>query len=852
VAKARTFTKAEQALPYDPRHVESKWQKYWDENQTFRVEMDKTKAKLYVLDMFPYPSGEGLHVGHPEGYTATDIFCRYKRMRGFNVLHPMGWDAFGLPAERYAVRTGVHPAITTKNNIDTFRGQIKRLGFSYDWSREISTTDPDYVRWTQWIFLQLYKNGLAYLAEVAVNWCPAQGTVLANEEVRDGKYIETGDPVERRLMKQWMLKITAYADRLLEDLDGLDWPEGVKAMQRHWIGRSEGADVRFSISGTGADFTVYTTRPDTLFGATYVVFSPQHPLVDKFTTPEQAAAVRVYVDRSKNLSEQERAKPDEKTGVFTGAFAINPVNGRPIPIWIADYVLMSYGTGAVMAVPAHDSRDHEFARVFNLPIIQVVEAPAGVEVQKAAYEDNGKIINSGFLDGLDGDAARAKMISWLQERGIGVGKVQYRLRDWLFSRQRYWGEPFPLVHLADGRIVPLPEDSLPLLPPGLEDYKPTDDGQPPLARAPEWVKTIDPASGMPALRETNTMPQWAGSCWYYLRFCDPKNEKFLVDPEVENYWMPVDLYVGGAEHAVLHLLYARFWHKVLYDIGVVSTKEPFQKLFNQGMILAFSYRNKAGKYYRPDEVSERGGDWFAGDVRVSQQIEKMSKSRYNVVNPDDVIDEFGADSVRLYEMFMGPLDVAKPWQMSGVSGVSRFLHRAWRIVADDDDALSSRIVDVEPTGELSRLQHKTVRAVGEEIEGLRFNTSIARLMEMVNELTPLAERPRQLVETFVLLLAPFAPHLAEELWSLLGHERSLAHAPWPRFDPALAHDEQKEYAVQVNGKTRVKILADAGLAGEALVEVAKSDPRVAQLLAGKSAVKAIPVAGRLVNFVMID
>ena len=773
-------------------------------------------------------------------------------MRGFNVLHPMGWDAYGLPAERYAVRTGVHPSITTKTNIDTFRGQIKRLGFSYDWSRELATTDPGYIRWTQWIFLKLFERGLAYQAEVAVNWCPAQGTVLANEEVKDGKYVDTGEPVERRLMRQWMLKITAYADRLLADLDELDWPDGIKAMQRNWIGRSEGAEVNFVLADSGEILTVYTTRPDTLWGATFIVLSPEHPLVAKVTTSAQRGAVEAYLDRTKTLSEVEKAEERSKTGVFTGAFAINPANGLRIPMWIADYVLMGYGARAIMAVPGHDSRDHEFACAYGLPIIEVVKAPGDFDIQKRSWEGDGPLVDSGALNGLNVADAKTAAIVWLEEQGLGQGRVQYRLRDWLFSRQRYWGEPFPILHRADGTIVPLPEDSLPLLAPELDDYKPTDEGKPPLARAEDWVHTTDQSTGLPALRETNTMPQWAGSCWYYLRFADPKNDHALIDTAKEKYWLPVDLYIGGAEHAVLHLLYARFWHKVLFDLGVVSTKEPFEKLFNQGMILAFSYRDRAGKYYRPDEVVKRDDQWFAGQTAVTKQIEKMSKSRFNVVNPDEVIDAFGADSMRLYEMFMGPLDVAKPWQMAGVAGVSRFLNRAWRIVVNDEDGLSDQIVDVEPTPEILRLQHKTIRSVTEELEALRFNTAIAKLMEMSNAVLSLERKPRVVVETFVLLLAPFAPHLAEELWNVLGHKESLAYAPWPDFDPMLAEDERREYVVQVNGRLRHKMVADAGLSAASLLETVKADPRVTELLRGKQIVKEFAVPGRLVNFVVSD
>jgi leucyl-tRNA synthetase len=840
----------ETEMAYDPKRIEPKWQRYWQENATFRTNEDRSKPKFYVLDMFPYPSGEGLHVGHPEGYTATDIIARYKRMRGFNVLHPMGWDAYGLPAERYAVRTGVHPTITTTKNIANFKSQVQRLGFSYDWSRELSTTDPDFVRWTQWIFLKLYERGLAYQAEVPVNWCPAQGTVLANEEVKDGKYVETGEPVERRLMRQWMLKITAYADRLLEDLDELDWPEGIKTMQRNWIGRSEGAEITFVIDGSRELLSVYTTRPETIWGATFIVLSPEHPLASIITTPAQRSAVDAYLARAASLSDVEKLQERAKTGAFTGAYTINPATGAPIPVWIADYVLMGYGSGAIMAVPAHDDRDHAFARAFGLPIVGIIDAPNGVDIQKDAWEGDGRLVNSGAWTGLEAPAAKTAAVAWLEEHGIGKGRMQYRLRDWLFSRQRYWGEPFPILHRSDGAIVPLPEDALPLLAPELNDYKPTEAGDPPLARAKDWVRTSDPATGLAALRETNTMPQWAGSCWYYLRFADPDNRTAPIDPEREKYWLPVDLYVGGAEHAVLHLLYARFWHKVLYDIGVVSTKEPFQKLFNQGMILAFSYRDSSGKYYRPDEVIKRDGQWFAGDKPVSQQVEKMSKSKFNVVNPDEVIDIYGADSMRLYEMFIGPLDVAKPWQMSGVAGVSRFLHRVWRIVADDRDGLNEQVCEIEPPAEVTHLMHKTIRSVGEDIEAMRFNTAISKLMEMSNALTALDRTPRSVVEVFVLLLAPFAPHICEELWGLLGHETSLAYESWPIFDSALADDERREYAVQINGKLRHKVLAASGLSATDLVLMVRADPRVASLLDGKQIVKEVVVPNRLINFVV--
>jgi len=830
-------------MPYDPQIIEPKWQRVWAADATFQVAIDRTRPKFYVLDMFPYPSGAGLHVGHPEGYTATDILCRYKRMQGFNVLHPMGWDSYGLPAERYAMRTGIDPALVTQRNIATFRRQVQRLGFSYDWGRELSTTDPEYVRWTQWIFLKLFERGLAYQAEVPVNWCPAQQTVLANEEVKDGKYVETGDPVVRRPMRQWMLRITAYADRLLADLDGLDWPEGIKAMQRHWIGRSEGAEIVFPVEHTASALTAFTTRPDTLFGASFCVVSPEHKLLDALVSDERRSIVDDYVRRAASSNGERR-----KAGVFTGRHAVNPANGARLPIWVADYVLAEYGSGAIMAVPAHDQRDHEFALACGLPIIEVVSG--GADVQAAAYEGDGRLVNSSFLDGLDVATAKRTMIDWLEARGAGTRKVSYRLRDWLFSRQRYWGEPIPVLHLADSTVVPVPEDCLPVLPPALDDIRPTESGEPPLARAEAWVNTTVPGTDIPARRETNTMPQWAGSCWYYLRFLDPHNSRALVDPDVERYWMPVDLYVGGAEHAVLHLLYARFWHKVLYDIGVVSTTEPFHKLFNQGMILAHSYRDESGRFYEPSEVVERDGGYYAGAVALDRQVEKMSKSRFNVVNPDEVVAGYGADAMRLYEMFMGPLDAAKPWQMTGVSGVRRFLDRAWRIVCDDADRLHPAVQEIAAPAELLHLAHLTVRSVTEDIEALRFNTAIARLMEMANALLAAGLRPRATVETFVLLLSPFAPHLAEELWSRLGHAQSLAFHPWPGFDPALAERPVREYAVQVNGKVRHRFVDKADLDGDALVAAAKAHAPVVALLAGRTVRKEIAVRGRLVNFVL--
>ena len=841
-------------MAYDPHSLEAKWQAHWEANETFKARLDQSKPKYYALDMFPYPSGAGLHVGHPSGYTATDVISRYKRMRGFNVLHPMGWDAYGLPAERYAMRTGVHPEVTTRKNIETFRNQIKRLGFSYDWSREVSTTDPAYVRWTQWIFLKLYERGLAYEAELPVNWCPAQGTVLANEEVKDGKYVETGDPVEKRVMRQWMLRITRYADRLLEDLEDLDWPTGIKSMQRNWIGRSEGAKLSFRIEGKDLSFEVFTTRPDTLFGVTYCALAPEHAAVDAITTPEHRAAVEAYRSQAAQRSDVEREEADgNRTGVFTGAYAINPVNNERVPIWVADYVLASYGTGAVMAVPAHDERDHDFANRFSLPIVPVIQPSEEHDFADSAYLGDGTLVDSEFLNGLDVTAAKAAMLDWVEANNAGSREVQYRLRDWLFSRQRYWGEPIPVLHRNDGSIIPLPEDALPLVPPALDDYRPTDSGEPPLARAGNWVDATVPGTDEPARRETNTMPQWAGSCWYYLRYIDPDNDDALISPEKERYWMPVDLYVGGAEHAVLHLLYARFWHKVLYDIGVVSTKEPFQKLFNQGMILAYSYRDAAGRYYTPSEVSEVDGKFAVGDTPVTRQIEKMSKSRLNVVNPDDVIEEYGADSLRVYEMFIGPLDATKPWQTSGVAGVERFLKRTWRLFYDDNDALDlNRLTDAEPDTALLSELHKTILQVTESIDGLRFNTAVSKLMELVNVFTPLPQLPRSALEPFVLLLAPFAPHLAEEIWQSLGHANSLAYEAWPEADPALieAAIELQEYVVQIGGKLRGRVMAKPKLGKDELLATVRADPAIEKLLAGLDIQREIVVPGKLVNFVV--
>ncbi len=844
---------------YDPSFIEPKWQRVWQERATFRTPSAQdelqAKPKFYVLDMFPYPSGAGLHVGHPEGYTATDVIARLKRMQGYNVLHPMGWDAFGLPAERAAVREGLHPAEITERNIATFRRQIQRLGFSYDWEREISTASPDYYRWTQWIFLKLHEQGLAYMADVPVNWCPALGTVLANEEVKDGAYVETGDPVERRLMRQWMLKITDYAERLLSDLEDVDWPESVKEMQRNWIGRSEGADVVFPIAGRDLAFTVFTTRPDTLFGATYCVLAPEHPLVDEITTEAQRAVVQAYRDdatRKTDLARTDLTK--EKTGVFTGSYAVNPVNDAQIPIWIADYVLMTYGTGAIMAVPGQDQRDWDFAKVYDLPIIRTVQPPPDFDGE--AYLGDGPAINSGFLDGLPVDEAIQRMVDWLEERGRGERRVQYKLRDWLFSRQRYWGEPFPMVHTEDGEVVPVPEDWLPVGLPAVDEYRPTDDGRPPLARAGrDWIDVTLP-DGRTGTRETNTMPQWAGSCWYYLRFVDPHNDSEPWSREAERYWMPVDLYVGGVEHAVLHLLYARFWHKVLFDCGLVSTAEPFQRLFNQGMVLAYSYRDARGKYYHPSEVVEdddgRVTAKGSGDELVSQ-VEKMSKSKLNVVNPDEVIDSYGADAMRLYELFMGPLEVQKPWQMKGVEGVARFLQRVWRLVVDDKSGeLNTKLTDAEPGSEpdLERTLHKTIKKVASDTETLQMNTAIAQMMIFVNAATSCATLPRATVTTFLRLLAPYAPHICEELWQRLGEPELIARATWPIHDEALCVDELIPIVVQVNGKKRAELQVPKDADAATLERLALESDNAQRFLEGKTPQRIVVVPGRLVNIVV--
>ncbi len=833
---------------YNPGSIEPKWQQYWKEHKTFRAVDNSPKPKYYILDMFPYPSGAGLHVGHPEGYTASDIVARYKRMNGFNVLHPIGWDAFGLPAEQYAIKTGTHPRETTQKNIANFTRQIQALGFSYDWDREINTTDPNYYKWTQWIFLQLYKRGLAYVSEAPVNWCPALGTVLANEEVVDGKSEVGGFEVIRKPMRQWMLKITAYAERLLTDLEDLDWPERIKAMQRNWIGRSLGAEVDFALAEDApahGNIRVFTTRPDTLFGATFLVLAPEHPLTRAITTPEQKDAVEAYCAQAAKKSDLERTDlAKTKTGVFTGAYAINPVNQARTPIWVADYVLASYGTGAIMSVPAHDTRDYAFAKAFDLPIIEVIQ---GGDVTREAFTEDGLHVNSGFLDGMNVPDGKKAMVEWLEAHHVGKGAVNYKLRDWLFSRQRYWGEPFPILWDKDGNHHPIPEEQLPLTLPEVKTYAPSGTGESPLATIKEWLHEGD------FTRETNTMPQWAGSCWYYLRYIDPHNPNAPFSPEKEKYWMPVDFYIGGAEHAVLHLLYARFWHKVLYDIGLVHTKEPFQKLFNQGMILGYAYKDKNGAYVHVDNVQKTADGAISkltGEP-LEMQIEKMSKSRGNVVNPDDIVREYGADSLRLYEMFMGPLDQVKPWDTEGVSGVNRFLARCWRLlVAQDADTLHERVADIPCDPETETLRHQTIRKLGEDIENLRFNTGISQLMVYVNQLAKLDKIPRIAAETLVLLLAPYAPHIAEELWAILGHEPCVSLAPWPSYDPAKCEVALVKLAVQVMGKMRGTIEIDKNAPEADIIAAAKAVPAAAKQLEGKTVKKTILVPGRIINFIV--
>ena len=829
--------------------IEKKWQAYWEENQSFAVTEDPSVPKekrIYVLDMFPYPSGSGLHVGHPEGYTATDIYCRYLRMNGYNVLHPMGFDSFGLPAENYAIKTGTHPKITTERNIENFRRQIKSLGFSYDWSREISTHESEYYHWTQWIFLQLYKKGLAYESYTPINWCDNCKTGLANEEVKDGKCERCGTPVVRKTIRQWILRITEYAERLLSGLDSLDWPESVKLMQRNWIGRSEGAAVRFRIEGMDENLEVFTTRAETLFGATYMVVSPEHPLVEALTTEEQRSTVERYLAETSHKSDLERTDlAKEKTGVFSGSYAVNPVNDERIPIWIADYVLISYGTGAIMAVPAHDTRDWEFAKKFNLPIIEVLKSD--VDVQEEAWVEDGLHVNSGFIDGLDKHDAIEKMIAFLEERNLGERAINYKLRDWIFSRQRYWGEPIPLLHCETCGTVPVPENRLPLLLPEVTSYEPSGTGESPLAKIDSWVNTTCPVCGGPARRETNTMPQWAGSCWYHLRYLDPHNTERFTGKEAEEYWMPVDLYVGGAEHAVLHLLYARFWHMVLFDLGLVSTEEPYQRLINQGMITSYAYQRKDKSLVPTDEVTEIAPEtWIetATGEPLERVIAKMSKSLKNVINPDDIIHEYGADSMRMYEMFMGPLEVSKPWATAGLVGIYRFLDRIWRLYDEVE------IVDEEPNEELLRTLHKTIRKVTEDTRDLAFNTAISQMMVLVNELYKEDVFPRSVAETFVKLLSPYVPHLAEELWEKLGHAPSISKVQWPVWDEELTFDANIEVVFQVNGKVRSKTMVEKGVSKETLLSLAKDDAKIRSWLEGKTIVKEIVVPDKLVNLVV--
>ncbi len=877
--------------------IEQKWQQYWEENKTFKTGNDFSKPKYYILDMFPYPSGAGLHVGHPEGYTATDIISRYKRMKGFNVLHPMGWDAFGLPAEQYAMQTGTHPAITTQKNCDNFRRQIKALGLSYDWDREINTTDPKYFKWTQWIFIQLYntwfdaeqgkgrpiselpipieikeqgenavkefisKKRLAYYDNAQVWWCESCKTVCANEEVlSDGSHEKCGNQVVRKNLKQWLLRIPHYAQRLLEGLDKLDWPEGVKDMQKNWIGRSTGAEVDFSIVGMKGKLRVYTTRPDTLFGATYMVVSPEHPMLEKLVTPEYSEKVNAYVQAASLKSDLDRTElAKEKTGVFTGRYAINPVNGTEIPIWVADYVLMGYGTGAIMAVPAHDTRDFEFAEKFGIPIICILD-PKDVDEEirtqvltgKACWTEDGAYINSASdvtgldINGLSKNEGIAKTIKWLGKRGLGKATVNFKLRDWLFSRQRYWGEPFPVIHWEDGEVSLLDKNELPQKLPRLEKYEPGEGGESPLANAADWLEVVD-KNGRKGRRETNTMPQWAGSCWYFLRYIDPKNDEKIFESKLENYWMPVDLYIGGAEHAVLHLLYSRFWHKVLFDLGIVSTDEPFKKLFNQGMILAFAYETATGAKVALDLVEEKDGKYYHTETgeELRQIVAKMSKSLKNVVNPDDVCEKYGADSLRLYEMFMGPLDDTKPWTENGVKGVFGFLGRVFRFFSNPDNITEGR-----EEREVAKLLHQTIKKVSEDIENLKFNTAISALMVFNNLAIKKGRVTKTTAETFAKILSPFAPHLAEELWQLYGHSKTLAYEPWPEADESLMVEDTFEYPVSFNGKMRFKLVLPVNLPVAEIEKTALTHELAQKWIEGKTPKKVIIVPKKIINIVV--
>lgn len=846
---------------YPFSEIEPKWQKFWEENKTFKVSEDEKYPKnkrMYVLDMFPYPSAAGLHVGHPEGYTATDIYCRYLRMNGYNVLHPMGYDAFGLPAENYAIKTGTHPKITTNENINHFTQQIKSLGFSYDWDRCVSTCEPEYYKWTQWIFLQLYKKGLAYEAQTPINWCPSCQTGLANEEVKEGRCERCHSQVTHKTIRQWMLKITDYADRLDKDLDSLDWPESVKLMQHNWIGKSTGAEVTFTVADkdgkpTEKKLTVYTTRCDTLFGATYMVVSPEHKIVPEITTAEQKTSVEAYIEAAAKKSDLERTDLNkDKTGVFSGSYAINPVNGKLIPIWIADYVLISYGTGAIMAVPAHDTRDWEFAKKFNLPIIEVLKSE--VDVQKQAWTEDGLHVNSDFLNGLNKEDAINRMLEFLEEKKIGKKAINYKLRDWVFSRQRYWGEPIPLIHCPECGTVPVPEEELPLRLPEVKSYQPTGTGESPLAAIDSWVNCKCPKCGGNAKRETNTMPQWGGSCWYYLRYLDPHNQKQFCSPQAEKYWMPVDLYIGGAEHAVLHLLYARFWHKVLYDLGVVSTKEPFQRLVNQGMITSFAFQ-RANKTLVPvDEVEKRDdGNFYEKKTgeKLEQIVAKMSKSLKNVVNPDDEIKAYGADSVRMYEMFMGPLTMSKPWSTQGIVGIHRFLEKVWAIsekpISDVD--ISGKLAD-EKLISARKTFAQTVKKVTSDTASLNFNTAISQMMIFINEISKLDSVPKTIWQDFVKILSPYAPHLGEELWHKLGNNESIAYVQWPVVNEDFAKDEEKTIVVMINGKLRGKFKAAPDSSDETLRSAAENNEDAKKFLEGKTIVKCVIVKDKLVNFVV--
>ena len=840
---------------YDHQRIEQKWQKYWEDRRTFETEVDPLKPKYYVLDMFPYPSGAGLHVGHVTGYTATDVISRYKRQKGFNVLHPMGWDSFGLPAEQYAIRTGTHPSITTEKNINTYRRQLKSLGLSYDWSREFATSDPKYYKWTQWIFTKLYEKGLAYEAEMMVNFCPALGTVLANEEVEEGKSKEGGYPIERKPLRQWVLKITAYAERLLQDLDLLDWPDHLKKLQTHWIGKSEGAKISFKEDKTGEDISVFTTRPDTLFGVTYVVLAPEHSLVSKITTSEQKKPVEEYCKKISSKSDLERTDlAKDKTGVWTGAYVIHPITSEKVPVWISDYVLMNYGTGAVMAVPAHDERDFEFAKEFSLKIQPVIDPGQDCETRedvllgKACFCGEGQMIHSEASDlsliGLPSTDAKKAIIAYLEKKGVGEGTIQYKLRDWLFSRQRYWGEPFPILHFEDGTKRVLDVSELPLCPPELKDYKPSPSGESPLATVRSWVEIVDLKTGKKALRETNTMPQWAGSCWYYLRFCDPKNDLEAWGKEAEKYWMSVDLYVGGVEHAVLHLLYARFWHKVLYDCGLVSTPEPFQTLRNQGLVIARSFQRETGGYVPPEEVDEKNGEYIHKETgeKLRSQIEKMSKSKLNGITPDEIIEESGADALRMYELFMGPFDKEKIWNQDSVSGCKRFLNRYFDIIYSDK-------VSDEEFEEAMKLIHRVCYAVSQDIENLQFNTAIAKMMEFMNNFTALEKYPKKALLMFTQILNPFAPHITEEAWEHLGGEGDLSYVTYPEVDPQYLQDQTALCVVQVNGKLRGKWVFPRDQTQEGVLAFIKAQPQIRKHIAG-TIKKVVYIPNKLINLVV--